>query len=143
MTPTGLTKDAGWEIGASRTVPAPLEEVWELLLAGPGLTAWLGEGATLPAALGEPYTATDGTTGELRSLRPHDRVRLTLQPPGRTGRPTTVQVALRPTATGTSIRFHQEHLADADERAQQRAHWHGVLDRIEDLLADGGASSTG
>ena len=41
----GLTKDAGWEIGVSRTVPHPLDEVWRLLTSDEGLALWLGEGA--------------------------------------------------------------------------------------------------
>lgn len=36
-----------------------------------------------------------------------------------------------------SLRFHQERLADADERARQRGHWRAVMDRIEDALDAG------
>lgn len=32
MSPVGKTKDAGWEIGVSRTVPHPIEHVWEMLV---------------------------------------------------------------------------------------------------------------
>ena len=38
-------------------------------------------------------------------------------------------------APGTVVRFHQEHLAGADERAAMKAHWSSVLDAIEGLLA--------
>ena len=30
----------------------------------------------------------------------------------------------------TKVNFHQERLADAEERHRQRAHWRAVLDRI-------------
>jgi hypothetical protein len=56
-------------------------------------------------------------------------VRLTWRPAG-WDHDTTVQVALSPAASGTTIRFHQERLADAGERERQRAHWAGVLDRL-------------
>jgi uncharacterized protein YndB with AHSA1/START domain len=134
MSPTGLTQDAGWEIGASRTFPAAIEDAWDVLVDGPGLSLWLGEGATIPDEVGHPYRTADGTEGELRSLRPLERLRLTWQPDGREGRPTIVQVVVRATATGTTVTFHQEHLADADERERQRAHWKAALDRLAPLL---------
>ena len=134
MSPTGLTRDAGWEIGVSRTFPVSPEEAWDVVVDGPGLALWLGPGATVPDEVGGPYRTDDGAEGELRSLRPLDRIRLTWQPAGREGRPTTVQVVVRPAATGASVRFHQEHLADADERERQRAHWRAALDRLGGLL---------
>ena len=33
------------------------------------------------------------------------------------------------------LRFHQERLADAAEREQQRAHWQAVMDAVETALA--------
>lgn len=134
MSPTGLTRDAGWQIGVSRTFAAPIEQAWDVLVDGPGLPLWLGAGAVLPEEVGGTYRAEDGTQGELRSLRPLDRVRLTLQSPGRAGRPTVVQLVVVAGATGTSVRFHQEHLADADERERQRDHWTAALDRLAPLL---------
>ncbi len=134
MSPTGLTQDAGWQIGVSRTFPVPVEQAWDVLVDGPGLPLWLGPGATIPDEVGHAYRTDDGAEGELRSLRPVDRLRLTWQPAGRGGRPTVVQLVVRPSATGTSVRLHQEHLADADERERQRDHWQAALDRLGPLL---------
>lgn len=134
MSPVGKTQDAGWEIGVSRTVDRPIEVVWRALTSGRGLSTWLGRGVQLPAEPGTPYRTTDGTTGEIRSFRPGDRVRLTWRGATWT-HDTTVQVALSPSATGgTTIRFHQERLADSGERERQRAHWQNVLDRLTPLL---------
>ena len=41
--PTGLTKDAGWEIGVSRPPDAEVDDVWSLLTSVAGLAVWLGE----------------------------------------------------------------------------------------------------
>lgn len=101
--PVGRTKDAGWEIGVSRTVPLTLEEAWTRV---DDPEDWLGE---------QP--------DDVRSHRPLDRVRV-----GWKG--TIVQVALSPTRTGTRVTFHQERLADADERERQRTHWKAVMDRL-------------
>jgi uncharacterized protein YndB with AHSA1/START domain len=133
VTPTGLTKDAGWQIGVSRTVAHPVDEVWDRLVSAEGLACWLGPGAALPPAVGDRYDTTDGATGELRSHHPQDRLRLTHRPAGRTS-DTIVQVAVRTAPGGTSIRFHQERLADAEERERQRAHWRSVLDELIGLL---------
>jgi len=103
MSPVGKTKDAGWQIGVARTVPLSPEEVWARI---EDPVAWLGEEAD-----------------DVRSHRPFDRVRV-----GWKG--TIVQVAMAKAKTGTTVRFHQERLADAEERERQRVHWSAVLDRL-------------
>ena len=128
--PVGLTRDAGWQIGVSRTLPVDLTTAWERLLSPAGLALWLGDGIATELATGATYRTADGTTGEVRSLRTRDRVRLTWQPPGRP-EPATVQLALTEAARGTTVRFHTERLASAEEREALRQHWGAVLDRLE------------
>lgn len=101
--PVGKTKDAGWQIGVSRTVPIGLEEAW-IRVEDPAV--WLGEPAE-----------------DVRSVRPLDRIRV-----GWNG--TVVQVALAKATSGTRVTFHQERLSSADERERQRAHWKAVADRL-------------
>ena len=81
--PTGLTKDAGWQVGVSRTLPIEVAAAWDYLLSPAGLAHWLGDGVPTPLEKGITYKTTDGTTGQIRSLHPRDRVRLTWRPPGR------------------------------------------------------------
>lgn len=139
--PTGLTRDAGWEIGVSRTLPHPPQAVWDLLTSPEGAALWLGPGAAPATRVGDPVTAADGSTGELRSRHEGSRLRLTWQPAGRTGRPTTVQLTVTPAARGTVLRFHQEHLADGGERERRRAHWRAVMDAVAAELAPAGPSA--
>ncbi|MCB1026901.1 MAG: SRPBCC domain-containing protein [Microthrixaceae bacterium] len=134
--PVGKTKDAGWEIGVSRTVPARVERVWAALVSPAGLAVWLGDGAHFEGNAGEPYETADGTSGELRSFRPGDRIRLTWQPADWT-HDSTVQIALRDKGEKTGMTFHQERLADSAERERQRAHWRGVADAFVDHLGGG------
>lgn len=101
--PVGKTKDAGWEIGVSRTVPLDRQEVWSRI---EDTADWLGREAD-----------------DVRSFRPLDRIRV-----GWEG--TIVQVALSTAKTGTTVTFHQERLADAGQRERQREHWKAVLDRL-------------
>ena len=126
--PTGLTQDAGWQIGVSKTLHHPPSEVWEFITSPQGVALWLGPGAELPTGKGAPYNTADGIVGELRSYHPGDRVRLTY---GRT----TVQVAVTAAASGNAVlRFHQERLADATDRERRRAHWQSVVTAVAEAL---------
>ncbi|MGW0698800.1 SRPBCC family protein [Streptomyces sp. NPDC002867] len=129
---TGLTRDAGWEIGVSRTLPLPAAAVWDFLVSPEGVELWLGKGARLPAVKGETYETADGVTGELRSCRPGDRIRVTYGT-------STVQVAVSAARSGDGavFRFHQERLADAEERERRRAHWRAVAAEVERALGAG------
>ncbi|MFI9155287.1 SRPBCC domain-containing protein [Streptomyces sp. NPDC053367] len=123
--PTGLTQDAGWEIGVSRTLPHPPSVVWEAVSGPDGLARWLGPGAAPAPERGARYRTADGVEGEVRGYRAGERVRVTRGS-------TTVQVTVSPAAGGTKavLRFHEEHLSSADERESRRAHWRGVIDGI-------------
>ena len=124
---TGHTKDAGWQIGVSETVDCPLDVVWDFLVSDAGTALWLGHGVSVLDERGRTYQTDDGITGETRTFHRHDRIRLTWQPPG-WDHDSTVQLAVRAAGPGkTMIRFHQERLADAREREQQRIHWRAVM----------------
>lgn len=131
--PVGQTKDVGWQIGVSRTMPVDRDTAWAYLTSVAGLARWLGDGVDTPLMAGQGYETDDGTTGQVRSVRDHDRVRLTWQPVDRPDA-ATVQVALSSTATGCTFRFHTELLYDADEREAMRTHWRRVADEIESDL---------
>lgn len=122
----GLTQGAGWQIGVQRSVSAPREDVWKFLLSPAGLAVWLGPGARLSPQKGSTYRTKEGTTGEVRSYRELEKIRLSWQPQNR-AEPCILQVAVTSNATGTAIRFHQERLASSTERARMRRHWQQVL----------------
>ncbi|MGB5759801.1 MAG: SRPBCC domain-containing protein [Acidimicrobiales bacterium] len=132
--PVGKTRDAGWQIGVSRTIAVDLDTAWEYLTSDAGLGVWLGPGIATPLQKGQVFETGDGTTGEIRSLRDRDRIRLTWQPVDRADH-ATVQIALAPAATGCTVRFHTERLYDGREREAMRAHWQAIADTIEKELA--------
>ncbi|MGH9026498.1 MAG: SRPBCC family protein [Acidimicrobiia bacterium] len=132
--PVGLTKDAGWEIGVSRTLPYPLDDVRALLTSADGVQLWLGDAMTLPTTVGAPYEAADGATGELRGYESRRRIRLTHRP-RESRNETTIQATLEPKAAGTTLRFHQERMRSPKERERQRAHWKRVVDELDDALS--------
>jgi len=132
--PVGKTKDSGWQIGVSTTLDHPIDEVWELLASPRGLAIWLGEGVRLEGRPGEVYTTADGTTGDVRSFHPRNRIRITWQPAD-WDHDSTVQVAVSANGERTRMTLHQERMADATERERQRAHWKRVAGRLADELA--------
>lgn len=135
--PTGLTKDVGWQIGVSMTVDHPVEAVWDLLTSPEGIAIWLGDGVAFEGMVGESYETADGVRGELRSYRPRDRIRLTWRPDS-WDHDTTAQVAVQAKGARTLVRFHQERLADGQERERQRAHWKRVAANLREQLAQRG-----
>ena len=131
--PVGKTKDAGWQIGVSITVPIPVGDVWDFLVSSEGLSTWLGAGVGFEGEKGESYQTNEGTRGELRGFRPLDRIRLTWQPVD-LDHDTTVQIALDDKGDRTRIVFHQERLADAEERERQRDHWKSIAAEVASRL---------
>ncbi|OZM72678.1 activator of Hsp90 ATPase 1 family protein [Amycolatopsis antarctica] len=130
----GRTKDAGFQIGVSKTIPYATAEVWRFLVSPEGRTLWLGETDTWEPVRGAGYRTTEGTVGEIRGFREGDRIRLTWLPADRQ-RETTVQVAVSAQGDRTVLRFHQERMADAEERTRQREHWSAVMDAVVAALA--------
>jgi uncharacterized protein YndB with AHSA1/START domain len=135
MSTTGLTQDAGWQAGASRTFSVDKATAWSALVSPAGLRAWLGRLEALPTTTGDPYETEDGVRGEVRSWRPEERLRLRWQLRGRS-EPAILQVALSESRGGTVVRLHADHLADADERAQVLEHFAGALDRLARVIEE-------
>ncbi|WP_416070170.1 SRPBCC domain-containing protein [Streptomyces scabiei] len=125
---TGLTKDAGWQVGVSRTLRQSPATVWEFISGPRGLALWLGAGARLTPERGTGYETDAGARGEVRGYRPGDRIRVTYGD-------TTVQVAVSAAGGGRSVLvFHQERMAGPEERERQRAHWRRVMQQVVEAL---------
>lgn len=127
----GKTADVGYQIGVRRTLPSGEEALWSLLLSPEGMTAWLGGAIELED--GARYTLDNGTTGQVRVYKPWSHIRLTWRPQG-WARPSTVQVRVLAASRGSTLSFHQEHLADGAARATMKAHWEGVIERLAGML---------
>jgi len=123
----GETADVGFQVGVQRTVALPLAEAWELIVSRPDL--WLGDGAALAFEPGERYELS-GARGEIRVVRPGDRLRMTWQPDGWEA-PATVQLTVSSSSSGkTALRAHLEKLPHAEAREAMRERWRAALDRL-------------
>lgn len=133
----GRTRDAGWQIGVSKTIDRPVEDVWDFITSPAGVAIWLGEGVTVLSERGAGYETATGVRGEIRSFHELDRLRLTWQPPGWT-HDSTLQLVVTSAGEGRArLVVHQERLAGAAEREQQRGHWQSVVTAVVAALAEG------
>ncbi len=127
--PVGLTRTAGWNAGARRTIAARPDVVWHALLAE-ALPLWLGTvDGSLELLRRSAYRTLEGAVGEVRGAEPGRRIRLTRSVDGADS--TTIQLTVIPAATGTTVAFHEERLAGPEERAESIRAWKFALDRIE------------
>lgn len=131
--PTGLTKDAGWQIGVRRTLPIQSEAAWRLLTSKKGLRLWLDAEVEIDFRPKSAYTLADGTEGEVRVFSPNSHLRITWQPQ-HWSRASTIQVRVIPKGDKTVIAFHQEHLPGETEREERRAYYLSVLDELERII---------
>ncbi|SEE46816.1 Activator of Hsp90 ATPase homolog 1-like protein [Amycolatopsis lurida] len=132
---TAKTAGSGWQVGVSQTVPFTSTQVWDFLVGREGVGIWLGPGAELGTELGAAYETANGTTGEIRGRSEGDKLRLTWRPKD-WDHDSTLQITVNGTDQKTTLRFHQEWLAGADEREEQRAYWTDVTERVVAALAE-------
>ena len=128
----GQTADADFQIGAQKTLPVPVDKAWGLLVEGPGRDIWLGKVERLELRKGEQYHTAEGVGGEIRSVAPGQRIRLTWHRAD-LAQASTLQLYLAGSGEKTSVRFHQERLSGLDERERMRTHWREVLERLLEL----------
>lgn len=128
----GETATMGFQVGVVRTLPMSAPELWDLVTKQ--AERWLGPGATLKLEPGEGYEVpkrrgAPGVRGELRVVKPGQRLRMTWQPDG-WKKPATLQLTLVPKARGAALHVHMEKLPDAKAREAMREHWSKVLAKI-------------
>lgn len=134
MTPTGLTKNAGWQIGVRKTLPVALEDAWNLLVSEEGLSVWLGGLSGFEPSEGAEYVLSDGTRGKITVFKQISHLRLTWHPPG-WQRPSIIQVRVIPSGKKKTVfAFHQEHLPDQEEREERRAFFKNAVARLAEKL---------
>ena len=128
----GQTADADFQVGVQKTLHVPPDGAWSLLVEGPGRDIWLGRVEGLEFRKGERYRTAEGVWGEIRSVVPGQRIRLTWRRAD-LAQASTLQLYLVASGEKTSVRFHQERLSSLEERERMRAHWREALERLLEL----------
>jgi len=128
----GETAGMGFQVGVSRTLPMRTDELWERIETQ--AERWLGAGAALTLEPGAAYEVpkrrgSPGVRGEVRVVKPGQRIRMTWQPDG-WKKPATLQLTLTPKPRSVALRVHLEKLPDAKAREAMREHWARVLEGL-------------
>lgn len=127
--PEELSSDASpGTVHVTRTVPASVEHVWEVLITRRGTEALLGPGAFL-GSKGEPWHANDGCRGVVRSYHPLEQLRVSWHAHD-DDPPSLVDLHLVPDGDGTRLDLVHEKLHDGDDSTGLRARWERALDRL-------------
>jgi len=130
--PVGKTKDAGYQVGARKTISAASADAWECLTAGEGLSLWLGDSDVDKLTEGTRFRLADGTSGEVRVCS-DSHLRMSWHPPG-WARPSTIQLRVIPKDDRSVIAFHQEHLPGPEERARRKQFYKEVLKKLHTIF---------
>jgi len=125
----GQTKNVGFEVGARRTFPISVAEVWDFLFSEKGLKIWLGEIDPDNLDIGQVFQTEEGLEGRIRVIKLHSHIRLNWKTKEWENN-STLQIRLIPGRTKTTISFHQEELLDSEQRKQMREYWNRVLDQF-------------
>lgn len=115
-------------VHATRTVPAPVGQVWQHLISAAGTQALLGPGVQL-GSKGESWHSDDGPHGVVRSYHPLEQIRVSWHADD-DAPASLVDVQLRPEGDATRIDLVHEH---ADDPGLQ-TRWDGALDRFATSL---------
>lgn len=115
-------------VHARVTVPASTSQVWEHLISPDGTEALLGAGARL-GSKGEPWQASDGSYGVLRSFHPLEQVRVTWHP-HEDGPLSMLDVQLREDGDGTCVDLYHEGRGIAGDPRGDQQHWEEALGRL-------------
>lgn len=128
--PTGVTKDAGVNIGIRRTVEASPDQLWRFLTSPQGLPLWIGKVPAFSPQKGFQFESEEGITGKIAVVIPNNKLRLTWKRP-EWDKPSRLQLYLLPAKSGkTTIAIHQEMLEDVYMRELMRRHWEEAINRI-------------
>jgi uncharacterized protein YndB with AHSA1/START domain len=146
----GQTQDGLFQIGVSKTIPAPAGKVWNLLKSAEGINlitsnpevdpppGGAGSAPGTPAALDAlEEQSTTGIQATTTTFTAGSHVRMRWQLPGW---PTysILQIRVTPKSeTRTTLAFHQEKLPSREARDKMQTHWRRISQRMAEILATG------
>jgi uncharacterized protein YndB with AHSA1/START domain len=119
-------------------IVTPQKKLWDFIFSTPGRLLWLGDTKDFSLKPKSTYTTNDGISGEIRTVKSGERIRLTYQLPS-WKQPSTLQITLscpRNSKEKTNLNFHQEKLKDAKTREQMRKQWKEVTNQLTNILEE-------
>ncbi len=127
---TGLTKDAGFQVGARKTFLITPAKAWEFLFSEEGIAAWLGKLKPGTLTDSDSFKLTNGTECRVRLIQPGSHIRLSWKKKDWENS-SLLQVRVIDAGGKTTVSFHQDKLLNSAQRGQMKEHWAGVLAALE------------
>ncbi|MGJ1407196.1 hypothetical protein [Sphingobacterium siyangense] len=114
----GLTKDAGWQFGIRKTLPANLETLWNVFFSDRGLSCW-SEGVDQDFSTFNKYSHTR-TKWKHKDFTEEANLQIRFIPSKNQDK--------------TTISFHVDKLKNESQREVTRAYWSKVIEDLKLLL---------
>jgi uncharacterized protein YndB with AHSA1/START domain len=130
---TGLTKDAGFQMGIRKTFPMSVGQVWELLFSEAGIKLWLGNLKDLKWEKNEEYQTSEGTEGKVRIFKLYSHIRITWKKKEWHSF-STLQIRTIKSKEKTVISFHQDRLISTVQREEMLVYWENVLNNLNKII---------
>jgi uncharacterized protein YndB with AHSA1/START domain len=119
-----------YTVTATKSLPLDVKAVWKQLLSPRGIEIWLRPLSPVRLAPKSSFETKDGYFGEIRTLAPNRKIRMSWQDPS-WEKPTVLEVFLVPRPGKKSIlAFSHTGIPDDKTREIIRARWRGAADRI-------------
>lgn len=132
----GQAPNGTFQVGTRRTIAATADRAWAWLVERPGRDRWLGRTDAFRPEKGVRFATEEGVAGEVRAVRPGERLRLAWEPTDGSRR-STLQATVAPKGDRCTVGFHHEGLPDAAARRRMRDRWRSALDALEEDLGTG------
>ncbi len=114
----GLTKDAGWQFGIRKTMPANLETLWNIFFSDRGLSYW-----------------SEGVDQDFSTFNKYSHIRTKWRYKDFT-EDANLQIRFIPSKNKdkTTISFHVDKLKNESQREVTREYWSKVIEDLKLLL---------
>jgi uncharacterized protein YndB with AHSA1/START domain len=132
----GQNAKGTYQITATKSIAADGAKVWKALASKEGIALWLKPLSPVSLKAGRQFETEDGFFGEIRTIKPKQRVRLSWMDP-EWEKKTVVQIGVvdRP-KKNTILYFQHDGLKTARLQAELRARWKNALEALRALIGD-------
>ena len=124
----GQTKDVGFQFGVRKSFKVPVNAIWNFMFSAQGVNIWLGE-LSNELTLNKPYKTKNGIEGFVRVFKVDSHIRLSWKKK-KWDNMSLVQLRIYGDSQKSTISFHQEKLASAEQREEVKTHWNGIMNQV-------------
>lgn len=132
----GQNQKGEYSTTATKTLPIGAKAAWKLMFTPAGLALWLNPLERLALKPGGVYEVPEGAYGQVRTIKPGKRIRLSWQE-AHWRKASFVQVYVLPRAKGKSmVVISHDSLATAEIKAVVKERWRKAVDRLCELATE-------